>query len=53
MHSARLATQLTSLEMELATCAQILDEAVCVSLHANTIRKGMNPSVLSPAIVEY
>ena len=26
---------------------QILDEAVCVSLHGNAIGKSMNPSVLS------
>ena len=32
--------------MELATRVQILDEAVYVSLCANVIKAGMNPSVL-------
>ena len=32
--------------MELATRVQILNEAVCVSLHANALGKGMNLSVL-------
>ena len=32
--------------MKLVNQVQILDEAVCVSLHANAIEKGMNPSVL-------
>ena len=32
--------------MELVIQVQILDEAVDVSLHANALGKGMNPSVL-------
>ena len=36
--------------MELATRVQFLDEAVCISLHTNTFGKGMNPSVLLPAM---
>ena len=36
--------------MELMTQVQILDKAVCISLLANTIGKGMNPSVLTQAI---
>ena len=31
--------------MELVTRVQISDEAVCISVYANTLRKGMNPSV--------
>ena len=38
--------------MELMSQAQILDEAVCISLGANTFGKGMNPSVLPPAMSE-
>ena len=30
--------------MEFATQVQILDKAVCISLHANALGKGMNPS---------
>ena len=29
---------------------QIQDEVVCVSLNANALRKGMNPSIFSPAM---
>ena len=36
---------LLSLEMELTTRVQILDKAICISLCANTLRKGMNPSL--------
>ena len=32
--------------MELATRVQILDDTVCISLYANVLEKGMNPSVL-------
>ena len=32
--------------MELANLVQILDKANCISLGANTVRKGMNPSDL-------
>ena len=34
--------------MKLATQVQILDEAVCILLCTNTLRKGMNPSVYPP-----
>ena len=30
--------------MELVTKVQILDEAVCISRHANVLGKGTNPS---------
>ena len=36
--------------MESATRVQILDEAVYVSLGAYTLRKGLNLSILTPAI---
>ena len=32
--------------MESETQVQILDDADCISLHANVLGKGMNPSVL-------
>ena len=35
-----------SKEVKSVTRVQILDEAVCVSLRSNALRKGMNPSVL-------
>ena len=42
-----IAQWLSSKEMESATWVQILDEAVCISLHADALKKGMNPSILS------
>ena len=36
--------------MESATQVQILDEAVCILLCTNDLEKGINPSVLLPAI---
>ena len=36
--------------MDLASQVQILDEAVCILLPANTLDKGMNPSPLTPII---
>ena len=33
--------------MESAAKSQIQDKIVCTSLHANALRKGMNPSVLA------
>ena len=36
--------------MEPATQVQILYEAVCISLHANPLEKGMNQPILPPAI---
>ena len=36
--------------MELMTQVQILDKADCISLYANVLKKGMNPSVLPPAM---
>ena len=40
---------LSSYEMDMATGVQFLDEAVGRSLCANTLGKGMNPSILPPA----
>ena len=37
-------------EMDTLTKVQIQDEAVCCSQSANTLGKGMNPTILSPAI---
>ena len=34
--------------MESVIQVQILDNAVCISSHANTLEKGMNPSILLP-----
>ena len=34
----------------MATGVQILDEAVCILHSANTLGKGMNPTILSSAI---
>ena len=39
--------------MESVTRVQILDEAVCISLCANSLEKSMNPCVFSPAISKY
>ena len=36
--------------MELTTWVQFPNEVVCDSLHANDLRKGMNPSVLPLAM---
>ena len=36
--------------MELATRDKIIDDAVCIFLCANALRKGMNPSVLTLTI---
>ena len=41
----RLAKRLSPLEMVSVPRVQILDEAICVSLRANALRKGMNPFV--------
>ena len=29
-----------------------LDKAVCISLSTNTLEKGINPTILSPAMVQ-
>ena len=34
------------MEMESVSQVQILDATFCVSLHASTLKKGMNPSIL-------
>ena len=47
---ARLAERLSSYELESVIRVQILDEAICVSLHANALKKIMNPYVLLPAM---
>ena len=39
--------KLSSLEVDLVTQVQIIDEAVCISLCANAFGKGMNPFILS------
>ena len=42
----------SSLEMDSVTQAQILEEAVCISLGTNTLVKGKNLTILLPAIVK-
>ena len=44
---------LESEEIESATLVQFLDEAVCILLHANALREGINPSVFPPAMDDY
>ena len=41
---------LSSYKMDTATRVQILDETDCISHSTNTIRKGMNPIILPPAM---
>ena len=41
---------LSSCEVDAVTRVQNLDKAVCISLSANTLGKGMNPAILTPAI---
>ena len=41
---------LSSLEMDSKTQVQILDETDCISHSANTLKKGINPIILLPAI---
>ena len=41
---------LSSLEMDTATRVQILDQTDWISHSANTLRKGMNPIILPPAM---
>ena len=36
--------------MDTVIRVQVLDKAVCISHGAKTLRKGMNPSILSPAM---
>ena len=36
--------------MDTATRVQTLDEADCISQSTNTLGKGMNPIILSPAM---
>ena len=38
------------LEMDTATRVQILDEIDCISHSTNTLREGMNPIILPPAM---
>ena len=40
----------SSLDMDTATRVQILDQANCISHSTNTLRKGMNPIILPPAM---
>ena len=37
-------------EMDTATRVQILDETDCISHSTNTLGKGMNPTILPPAM---
>ena len=37
-------------EMDSVTRVQNLDKAVCISHHANTFGKGMNPTIILPAM---
>ena len=41
---------LTQLEMEPVSCVRILDKAVSISLCSNAFGKGMNLSLLPPAM---
>ena len=41
---------LSTLEMDTVNQDQILDETVSISHGANTLRKGMNPTILPPAM---
>ena len=45
---ALMVSWLSLWKMDMATQVQILDEAVCISYSANTIVKGMNPTILPP-----
>ena len=38
------------MEMDMANQVQILDKAVCLSYNANTLGKGMNPTILPQAM---
>ena len=42
--------ELLLLEMGLAIWVQIMDEAVCISHHANTFVKGVPLTILSPVM---
>ena len=44
-----LASRLSSQKIASSTEAQILDEAVCISLYTNAFGEGMNPFLLSPS----
>ena len=50
MSEACFEYSLSSLEMELATRVQIMDEDVYISFYVNDFGKDINPSLLSPAI---
>ena len=39
--------------MDTAIRVQILDEAACISYSANTIEKGMNPSILFRLLLNF
>ena len=43
-------SELNATEMELALWVQILDMVICISLCTNKLGKGINPSVLPPAM---
>ena len=37
--------------MESVTWVQILEEAICISHHANSRQKGMNPTIASNPVI--
>ena len=39
-------------EMDIMSQVQILDKAVCTSLHTNVLEKGMSPFVFLPVMSE-
>ena len=39
--------------MDMATRVQTLDKTDCISHSTNTLRKGMNPNILPPAMGKY
>ena len=39
-----------SLEVDTVTDVQVLDDTVCISHSANTLRKDMNPTIFPPDI---
>ena len=48
-----MAYWLSVIEMNLMTCVQTLDKAVGILRGANTLGKGLNPTIFSPFIVTY
>ena len=46
----KFVNQLSLLKMKSASRVQILEEAFCILLCTNTLKKGLNPSVLPPVM---